>query len=215
MSPEEYNNAFKKTIDQQEGAYFGKVMVGLATEALSVIKKRVIETGVDAEGQKFPAYSTKPMLVGGKSFPTDSVRNKVFGKENNKKREWVTLGGSSGLSNYLAISAGTRTGDESLKRLMVLQGGYREWRQLMERQVNHVDFAVSGDMWADISVISSESDHQRGIAIIGAKKESEKQKLSGNTERKGDILDLSDKEIIELEETWKLDMLKVFKENGL
>ena len=33
-----------------------------------MIKTRVIEEGKDAKGGEFPPYSTKPMLVGDKSF---------------------------------------------------------------------------------------------------------------------------------------------------
>ena len=70
-------------------------------------------------------------------------------------------------------------------------------------------------MWSDISVISNNSDHTKGVVIIGAKKDEEKKKLSGNTQRKGDILDLSIKEQDELMKRFNLETLNIFKENGL
>jgi len=53
------------------------------------------------------------------------------------------------------------------------------------------------------------------VAIIGAKQEIEKKKLSGNTKRRGDILDLSPKEINELYELYNLNSIKIFRQNGL
>lgn len=213
MIIEEYNQKFSKSIQELQARALGDIMGRVATQALTLIKDRVIETGKDAEGKDFPKYSTKPMLVGNKSFPKKEVGKKLFGtKEARKKLEWRTLGGGS-YERMLSASAGTGSGD--LKRLAILQGGYKEWRQLMGAQVNHVDFSVSNQMWNDINVISKKSDHDKGIAIIGAKDESEKKKLAGNTARRGDILDLSQKEIDDLMNTFHLDTLKVFKENGI
>lgn len=199
MNLSEYNKKFEKTITDLYVRYGGDIMAGIATNALTKIKQRVQETGTNAKGGKFPPYSTKPMLIGSSSFPTKAVGQRVFGsKEKRKSMDWRTLGEG-----------------EDAKRLAILQGGYKEWRTLMGRQTGHVDFAVSNDMWNDINVISKHSDHSRGIAIIGAKKDSEKRKLEGNTKRKGDILDLSLSEIDELKRDYNLEVLQVFKSNGL
>mgnify|MGYP006921349274 CR=1 FL=1 len=199
MTLPEYNKKLDKTIADLSVKYGGNIMAGVATNALTMIKKRVQETGTNAKGTKFPAYSTKPMLIGSSSFPTKAVGQKVFGsKEKRKSMEWRTLGEG-----------------EDAKRLAILQGGYKEWRALMGRQTGHVDFSVSNEMWNDINVISKQSDHAKGIAIIGAKKDSEKRKLEGNTKRKGDILDLSLSEINELKRDYNLEVLNIFKNNGL
>ena len=52
-----------------------------------MIKQRVQEEGKDAKGQSFPPYSTKPMLVGAKTFKKKNA-DKFFGKEKNKELRW-------------------------------------------------------------------------------------------------------------------------------
>jgi hypothetical protein len=70
-------------------------------------------------------------------------------------------------------------------------------------------------MWNDINIVSKATDHQTGTVILGAKQDIEKKKLAGNTKRRGDILDLNEKEIDELKKTYGLSVLQIFKENGL
>jgi hypothetical protein len=171
-----------------------EVMVGLGAEALRLIKERVIETGVNAKGQKFKPYSTKPMLVGCKSLKVKSCTKILGSKEKRKQLEWRTVNGH---------------------RLAILPGGYKQWREIYGAQTDHVDFSVTNEMWNDINIISKSSDHQKGTVIIGAKQESEKKKLSGNTKRRGDILDLNPNEIEDLYKTYNLSMLQIFRNNGL
>jgi hypothetical protein len=192
---EEYNKNIGGVIkDLQSGAH-AKVMVRLAINALTLIKQRVQETGVNAKGQKYKPYSTKDTLVGCKTFVTKSACNTLLGsKKKRKDLEWRTVGGH---------------------RLAVLKGGYKKIRELEGRQTDHVDFSVTNNMWNDINIISKDSDHQIGYAVIGAKQDIEKKKLAGNTKRRGDILDLSTKEIETLKETYNLGVLQIFKNNGL
>ena len=82
-------------------------------------------------------------------------------------------------------------------------------------QTKFVDFTVTGRMWNDINLISSSSDHQKGIAIIGARLPEEKKKLEGNTKRKGEILDLRTSEVETLMKEYSLDFLQIVKNNGL
>ena len=62
----------------------GTTMVKIGTNALARIKQRVQQEGKDASGQGFPPYSTKPMLVGAKSFKVKGAKD-FFGKEKNKE----------------------------------------------------------------------------------------------------------------------------------
>lgn len=195
MTGEELNKRFAKTVREIESNIKADIMVRLGVEALRFIKERVIETGVDAKGKKYAPYSTKPTLVGCKTFVQKSACQALLGsKEKRKKLEWRTVDGH---------------------KLAILPGGYRQIRQLQGRQVNHVDFSVSNNMWSDINIISNPSDHNKGTVIIGARKESEKRKLEGNTKRKGDILDLNQKEIDDLLLTYKLKAIQIFRNNGL
>lgn len=178
----------------------GNTMVKIGSDALAMIKRRVIEEGQDASGQAFPAYSTKPMLVGAKTFKKKSA-DKFFGKEKNKDHRWVTI--KRGDTNY---------------HLAYLEEGYRGLREL-ELGGGHgdkVDFSYTNAMWGDISIISSASEHDSGTVVLGAKRQEEKDKLTFNTERnikKGgrEILDLSESEINELKEMFMQPILNVFK----
>jgi len=193
MTIPEYNARMEKVIkDSQRNE---EVMVRLGASALTWIKERVIETGVNAKGQKFKPYSTRPTLAGGKSFRTVKYAAQVLGSKAKRKGfDWVTVNGH---------------------RLVVVKGGYKEIRQLQGLQTDHVDFSVTNEMWGDINIISKSSDHQKGTVIIGAKKESEKKKLEGNTKRRGDILDLNPHEIEDLYNGYNLNMLQIFRNNGL
>lgn len=171
----------------------GQMMVDLGVSALMMIKKRVQETGTDAKGSKYRPYSTKAMLVGCKGMNV-AVCKSFFGKEKNKEHQWRTVNG---------------------RHLAILPGGYKQFREMHGRQTSHVDFSFSNSMWNDINVISNSGQHQQGIAVIGARQDIEKKKLAGNTERRGDILDLSQKEIDQLKTQYNLQVLQIFRNNGL
>ena len=96
-----------------------------------------------------------------------------------------------------------------------MPGGYKQLREMQGRQTNHVDFSYTGRMWGDINVVSSAGDHNKGIAMIGAKTEEGNDILAGNTEKRGDILDLSKSEIADIALAYNLDTIKIFKKNGL
>ena len=170
LTPKQYIDRFERVIDEMKVHNDGTIMVRVAAQATSMIKKRVQETGTNAKNQKFPAYSTKPMLIGCSSF-TDKVCKQIFNsKAKRKALDWRTLGMG-----------------EDARRLAILNGGYKEWRRLMGRPTDKVDFSVSGRMWANITVISNTSNHKAGLAIIGAREATEKKKLAANTKRKGEI----------------------------
>lgn len=194
MTIEEYNKNLNGVIrDLQTGSH-GEIMIKMAVEALTMIKQRVQQTGTDAKGSKYAPYSTSKMLTNCSTM-TLSACNKIAGsKKKRRDLDWVTINGH---------------------RLFNLPGGYKQFRELHGRQTNFVDFSFTNAMWNDINVISKQSDHQRGIAYIGAKQEIEKKKLAGNTKRRGDILDLSQKEINQLRESYNIGVLKIFRQNGL
>jgi len=195
MTFPELDKKLDKTIKQVENNYNGSMMVIIGSEALTAIKKRVIETGINAEGKKFAPYSTKDTLIGCKSFLQKSACQTLLGSKNKRKElKWRTVNGH---------------------KLAILPGGYKKIRELQGRQTDHVDFTVTRSMWNNINVISKQTDHQKGIAIIGAQQDIEKKKLAGNTKRRGDILDLSKTEQDKLMQRYNLQVLQIFKENGL
>jgi len=195
MTVQDAANNFGKIAKDLQNNYNGEIMARLGISAVTFIKERVIETGVNAKGAKFSPYSSKNTLIGCKTFIKKSVCETLLGsKEKRKKLEWRTVGGH---------------------KLAILPGGYKKIRELQGRQTNHVDFSMTNDMWNDINVVSKPSDHKNGVAIISTKKDSEQKKLAGNTKRRGDILDLSPKEIYDLYLTYNLSVLKIFRNNGL
>jgi hypothetical protein len=193
MTPEQYIKGMDKTINDLTNQYNGVLMANVGMTALTLLRARVQETGVDAKGAKYKPYSTKAMLVGCKGMNA-SVCNSFFGKQKNKELDWVTING---------------------RHLAVMKGGYKQFRELHGRQTDHVDFSFSNRMWDNINVISKQSEHQQGTAIIGARSDEERKKLEGNTKRRGDILDLSATEQEELKRIYNLDVLNVFRNNGL
>ncbi|HUU99328.1 MAG TPA: hypothetical protein VMW32_00055 [Bacteroidales bacterium] len=194
MTFPEYDKKFQKVITDAKSHYNGQMMASIGTAALKMIYDRVTKTGVNAKGQKFAPYSTRPMLTNCSTMILSACSKVAGSKEKRKELDWVTIRGH---------------------KLFELPGGYKEFRELHGRQTAFVDFSFTNRMWNDIKLISNNGNHQRGIAIIGAKDTEEKKKLEGNTKRKGDILDLSTKEVDELKKTYNLSMLQVFRSNGL
>ena len=194
MTPQELDRSYTKTLSDMSSHPRGEVMNSLGIVALVLIKQRVQEKGEDAGGQKYAPYSTRPMLAN-RSGMNVSAYNKVAGsKDKRKELKWVTIDGH---------------------KLFEVPGGYKQYRELHGRQTGFVDFSFSGRMWSNVALISSPVDHNSGVAIIGAKNTETNDILEGNTKRRGDILDLSDKEIDELKEMYNLGMLKILKQNGL
>ena len=162
---------------------FGTVMYSVAQTANTLIKQRVVETGKDAQGNMFPPYSTKNMLVNcSNKYMSVAVCNQLAGsKEKRKDLNWVT------------VKKGERA-----SRLFELEGGYKQFRELHGRQTAHVDFTWSGELMANIQVVSDQSEHKSGHARISTLSDEKNLILAGNTERKGEILMLSDSEVNEI-----------------
>jgi hypothetical protein len=107
-------------------------------------------------------------------------------------------------------------------RLFVLPGGYKQFRELHGRRTDITNFSFYNDMWNNILVtkrddpglLSTDAQHKKGMAIIGARDDAQKKKIAGNTKRRGDILDLSISEVEYLAQTHKLSSLNVYKSNG-
>lgn len=163
-----------ETIDE-----FGVVMLQVGQTANTLIKRRVTKTGIDADGKPFAPYSTKPMLANCKSkYMSSSVCSTLAGtKEKRAELKWVTI---------------------NKAKLFEIDGGYKEFRELHGRRTDIVDFTWTGEMMGNIQVVSSDGEHKSGLARISTLSDAENLKLAGNTERRGDILMLSDSETSEI-----------------
>ena len=103
----------------------------IATDLMFANKRRVYTEGEDVDGGKIGKYSTKPTLVGAKSFIKKASVNKVFGKGKNKKLQWRTVNGH---------------------RLAILPGGYKQIRQIEGFETAHVNLTRSRKMMKELSV---------------------------------------------------------------
>jgi len=164
---------------------FGVVMLQVAQSANTLIRQRVTETGKNAEGEAFAPYSEKPMLVNCSSkYMSVAVCNQLAGsKEKRKDLKWVT------------VNKGGRPA-----RVFELEGGYKQFRELHGRRTDIVDFTWTGEMMKDIQVTSSDDEHRQGLARLSTLSDEQNTKLAGNTDRRGDILMLSNEEINEVSE---------------
>lgn len=195
MTYQEWGKNIEKTIELAVDLNKGKIMVDIAQNAFDLINQRILKTGVNAQDKSFAPYSTKETLIGRKSFFKSTVGNAVLGSKSKRKAlEWRTIGNGA-----------------EAKHLAILPGGYAKIRQLQGRQTQFVDFSLQGRMWSDIHTISSAADHQNGVAVIGAVTKENKDKLSGNTARRGNILDLSNSELQKLTNLMGMEIFKVVK----
>jgi hypothetical protein len=198
MTATELNEKFEKTANDMKSDVMGKVMVQIASQALVTIRRRVKETGTNAEGQKYIPYSTRPMLSGCKGF-LNKTNCPATSKAKRKELKWVM------------VARGTPT----MRPLFEIPGGYKEFRELNNLQTSFVDFAFSNRMWTNIKIVSSYSEHSAGVARIAAITPEDKSKLEGNTNRRGDILKLSDAEIKEIVNDFKMNIVQSIHNNGL
>ena len=115
-------NAFIANFDTLVADSFESATINLLTD----IKTRVFGEHEDATGNKLGQYSTKPTLIGAKSFINKGGANTFF--ESQKKKEtgqWRTVKG---------------------KHLFVLDGGYKELRSIQGRQTSEIDLQYSFEL---------------------------------------------------------------------
>ena len=196
MTLPELDNAFSAIIRDVESEPFGNIMVQIGSSATTLIRERIIKTGETAEGGKYPPYSTKPILSGCKNF-IQKASCETFVKKDDTK--------------WAMIDRGT----PQMRPLFIIPGGYKQFRELNQRQTAFVDFAFSDRMWANIKIVSANSEHNQGVVRIGATTDEDKKKLEGNTKRKGDILKLSQSELSELTDIFDIGLTQIFERHGL
>lgn len=176
-----------------EGPEHGNIMVKMASEALTLNKQRVQESGKNAKGESFDKYSIKPMLSGSKNMTRSAFSSIAGSKKKRAKLDWVKVKGHS---------------------LFIIPGGYKQFRELHGRQSAFVDFTMSGRMWNNVKLVSDRAELNSGVAVIKATEDLQKKKLAGNTERRGEILGLSKEEeqrLSDIYEVWIEGGLKKFK----
>jgi hypothetical protein len=142
----------------------------LGVTALAMLKQRVVNSGIASDGSSFKPYSSKPILVGAKSFRTQAAAQSVFGsKDKRKSLSWRTI---------------DRGG--VLYRLALLPGGYKQIRTIEGSQVAHKSFLRSGEMWLSVHVQGTRQEGQgKFITTVGTQVPLSNKKLEGNETREG------------------------------
>ena len=192
MTIEELDNRFDKIIEETNA--LGAIMVQIASSALTMVRDRVVETGDNAEGSKYDPYSTTPMLANCSSMNVAACGTIAGSKEKRNDLKWVTI----------------NKGGRNIK-LFELPNGYKQFRELHGKQTGFVDFSFSGRMWANIQIVSDNSEHNSGVARISAASEENQNKLAGNTEKRGPILKLSQSEISTLGKDYNTHIMQIIE----
>lgn len=98
--------------------------------------RRIHNQGRSVDGGQIGKYSIKPTLIGKTSFTSKAAANKVLGsKAKRSSLSWVTI---------------VRGG--KVIRLAVLQGGYKEIRQIEGREVSFVNLQRTSKLFKDLVI---------------------------------------------------------------
>ena len=172
MTLGEYIHKVDTGIRQEIETYLNTV---IASSAVAFIDTRIRQRGEKAEGGQFKPYSSKPSLIGAKSFTSKVHADKVFGKTKNRSLEWVTYRGH---------------------KLAVMPGGYKQIREVEGRQTGHKDFERTSELWKSIHVMgTSELSPGRYQTKVGTENPRSVSIMEGILDREGsEFLGVSESE---------------------
>jgi len=150
----------------------------VAKSALTIIKNRIFNDGLNAKGSTLGKYSDNQVPF--------------FFTKNGKKLAPYSSG---------AISGGAESSITALKKQGVKTLSYKEWRELNGLQTKFVDLKFTGSMWKDIDVISNDVKGLNVVTIVSAKDTATRKGglttsdvMSFNAERFGDFMAVSKEE---------------------
>jgi len=111
------------------GTYFGEYV------------SRIFNEGKASDKTPIGQYSTKPMLVGAKSFMNKTNANAFFSSEKAKNKK------NKGDSGWRTIKT-----EQGFERLKLIEGGYKEFRALNGLQTSEVDLTFRGDLFRSVKL---------------------------------------------------------------
>lgn len=176
MTVEEFSDRVRE-FNSAVQTEFPVINARIARSALSLIRDRIINEGIDHTGKPFGKYSTNPLplfFFTGKELGSGAEKRvKAQAKANLKQ-------GINGVS-------------------------YEQFRAANNLQTNHIDFKFSGDMWRDVDVLETTVEGNVISTIVASKNSITRQNGASQistgqimeylAERFGDFLALSEKEI--------------------
>jgi hypothetical protein len=160
MTPEQRMASFDNLNLESE---MGNALIATCEDAVQMIKDRVQEFGVNAEGVNYRDYTKQY-----KRFKQGLVKHRPETKNKNNSNKYK---------------------------------GY-------------TDFSFTNRMWNSVSIVSSTAEANEGKVVISAKG-TNRDILGYNVDRFGQILDLSNVEVAELQESYVQRINEVFTRAGL
>lgn len=164
----------------------------VALNALALVKNRIIDQGKGIEGA---SYSTHEMLATQNEFivksafkPTiiESTRlPKDGGKARRKKDGSLVRSGAKKVKRELWIKFPNA---KKAVPVMILPGGYRQFREIQGRPGDHVNLSYSGKMWQGTTIVARVHEGNRWMTVIGGSTLEAQDKLSWMTTKYGPFL---------------------------
>jgi hypothetical protein len=195
MTIEELNIKLGNVIADLQGQPYGNVMVQVASDALFLVKDRVINRGTNPDNEKMEPYSTSEMYVSKSQLSTAAYQKIAGTKTKRAQLQWIVT-------------------DEGVLK-MILPYGYKQFRDIHGRQTRHVDYTFSGRMWNNIKLLKDRSDLNGGVAVIGATTRDDRMKVMTQIELRGVFLRPTKQDTEQLRDTFSKGISNIFKKNGL
>lgn len=189
MTFEEYNQKMDTLIKDLPGAH-ANLLIGVANTAVAMIKRRIQTSGIDANGNKFRAYSEWY-----EKYKTEKGKNKGFTDFSFTNRMWTNIQLIKDKSNdqqaiITAQDKGSKGGNISVPVKAHTRKAYER----------------------DGKIISAKkiAATTKNVYIP-----SNYEKLEKNTKAFGEILNLSKQEIEDLRSDYNNGILEIFRAHGL
>ena len=176
-----------------------KIAVEIAQSATALSIRRIQKEGI--AGKKYSTslmFATQNMFNRKDRFKPTEVASELGRDEDGK----LIKGGKRNKKGEVAKKSTAKKrvmwikfkGAKKAVPVMLLQGGYKELRQLNGLQANFVDLTFSGRMIQNVKILKSSSREAKFLAIVGVDNPENKGKFAGNQKRFGNFLDPTEKE---------------------
>jgi len=182
MTPKEAVNEIKLIVDTIDENLL-RIMDGALNNLYGEFMERIFNDRKDANESSLGQYSTKPTLIGAKSFRNKGESDRFF-KEVKQFSEEV------GNNDEIKKTQGFRT-LKNKKRAYLLPGGYHRLREIQGLQVGEIDLQYRKELLKSIA-----PNVEAGRFTIEITSEKELKKARGFEKRKGkSVFFASEKEV--------------------
>ena len=175
MTPKEAVNEIKLIVDTIDENLL-RVMDGALNNLYGEFMERIFNDKKDANESSLGQYSTKPTLIGAKSFRNKGDADRFF-KEIKAFNE--EIGGNEEINSTQGFRT-LKKGKSKGKKAYLLPGGYKRLREIQGLQVGEIDLQYRKYLLK--SIVPSVENGKFTIEIISEK---EFKKARGFEERKG------------------------------